>query len=50
MRLTRTEVDVDAVVAAAGAVLDPELDQPLADLGMLGEVSLRRGGRVDITV
>ncbi len=50
MRLTRTDVDVDAVTAAAGAVLDPELDQPLVDLGMLGEVNVRRGGRVDITV
>ena len=50
MRLTRTDVDVDAVTAAAGAVLDPETDQPLVDLGMLGEVNVRRGGRVDITV
>lgn len=50
MRLSRTAVDVKAITVAAGAVLDPELDQPLVDLGMLGAVVERRGGRVEITV
>jgi ATP-binding protein involved in chromosome partitioning len=51
MRLTtRPVVDTDAVKAAAGAVLDPELDQPLASLGMLGDVSIRHGRRVEIRV
>jgi ATP-binding protein involved in chromosome partitioning len=50
MRLTRTDVDLQAITAAAGAVLDPELDQPLADLGMLGPVVVGRGGRVEVTV
>ena len=31
-------------------MLDPELDQPLAELGMLGDVSSRRGGRVEVTI
>ena len=37
------------VTTAVGAVLDPELDLPLADLGMVGRVDLR-GERVHVTV
>lgn len=33
-----------AVRAAAGAVIDPELRRPLADLGMIGEVSVQGAG------
>lgn len=51
MRLQRTsDVDIDAVSAAVGAVLDPELDQPLVTLGMIGAVVLGRGGKVTVTV
>ncbi len=32
-----------AVRAAAGAVVDPELRRPLADLGMIGEVTIESG-------
>ena len=39
-------VDLDRVRAAAAAVLDPEIGRPLGDLGMVGETSLARGGRV----
>lgn len=49
-RLTRSDVDLTTVTAAVGAVLDPELDQPLADLGMLGPVVVRRHGRIGVTV
>jgi ATP-binding protein involved in chromosome partitioning len=39
---------IDRVRAAVGAVLDPELGLPLAELGMLGEVAPGRGGRVSV--
>ena len=39
-------VDLDRVRAAAAAVLDPEIGRPLGELGMIGETSLARGGRV----
>ena len=47
---SRHDIDVAAITAAVGAVVDPELDQPLAALGMVGEVTPRRGGRVSATV
>ncbi len=46
----RQDVDLDAVRAAAGQVRDPEIGRPLGELGMLGEVSAGRGGRVRVTV
>ena len=50
MRAHRSDIDLAAVSAAVGAVRDPELDQPLAGLGMLGEVTSRRGGKVAVTI
>jgi ATP-binding protein involved in chromosome partitioning len=44
----RAEVDVEAVRAAVGTVRDPELGLPLGELGMVGEVSAGRGGRVRV--
>jgi ATP-binding protein involved in chromosome partitioning len=38
--------DLEQIRAAAGSVLDPEIGRPLADLGMVGPVSVGRGGRV----
>ncbi|TWP37869.1 Mrp/NBP35 family ATP-binding protein [Leekyejoonella antrihumi] len=46
----RPDIDVDAVAALVGAVRDPELDLPLDALGMLGDVTPRRGGRIEVTV
>jgi ATP-binding protein involved in chromosome partitioning len=39
-------VDLDRVRAAAAAVLDPEIGRPLGELGMIGETSVGRGGRL----
>ncbi len=39
-------VDLDQVRAAAAAVLDPEIGRTLGELGMIGETSIGRGGRV----
>jgi ATP-binding protein involved in chromosome partitioning len=39
----RPAVDLDRVRAALGAVHDPEIGRPLAELGMLGEITARRG-------
>ncbi len=39
----RAEVDLEQVRAALAAVHDPEIGKPLAELGMIGEVSTRRG-------
>jgi ATP-binding protein involved in chromosome partitioning len=46
----RTAVDVEAVRAAIGAVLDPEIRRPLGELGMIGEIRTVRRGRVHATV
>ncbi|NDL61092.1 Mrp/NBP35 family ATP-binding protein [Phytoactinopolyspora mesophila] len=50
----RTVIDVDAVRAAvqsaAGQVEDPEIHQPLAELGMLGDVRVSRTGHTRIQV
>jgi ATP-binding protein involved in chromosome partitioning len=45
----RTDVDLDRVRVALDAVHDPELGRPLAELGMLGEVGVRRG-RVSVEI
>jgi ATP-binding protein involved in chromosome partitioning len=39
----RADIDLDAVHAALAGVHDPELRMPLAEAGMLGEVSADRG-------
>ena len=39
-------VDLDRVRAAAAAALDPEIGRTLGELGMIGETSIGRGGRV----
>ncbi|MDQ4111943.1 MAG: Mrp/NBP35 family ATP-binding protein, partial [Actinomycetota bacterium] len=44
-----TEIDLDRVRRALGGVHDPEIGRPLAELGMLGEISQRRG-RVRVEV
>lgn len=44
----RTRIDPDRVRAAAGTVLDPEIGLPLSELGMVGEISVGRGGRVRV--
>ncbi len=46
----RGGIDLDQVRAAAGAVVEPEIDRPLAELGLLGEVSAGAGGRVRVAV
>jgi ATP-binding protein involved in chromosome partitioning len=43
-------VDAERVRAAAGAVVEPEAGLPLADLGLVGEVSVHAGGRVHVNV
>lgn len=42
-------IDVDAVRTAVGAVEDPEIHRPIAELGMLGEVQVR-GSQVRVEV
>lgn len=42
-------MDLDAVRAAVGAVEDPEIHRPIAELGMLGEVQVR-GSQVRVEV
>jgi ATP-binding protein involved in chromosome partitioning len=46
----RTDPDADRVQAALATVLDPEIGRPLAELGMLGEVTYGRRGRVRVPV
>ncbi|GAB90800.1 Mrp/NBP35 family ATP-binding protein [Gordonia rhizosphera] len=41
-------VDLEAVQAAVEAVRDPEIGRPLGELGMVGPISMGRGGRVRI--
>ncbi len=45
----RADPDHFAIQAALGAVHDPEIGKPLAEMGMLGEVTTRRG-RVSVEV
>jgi metal-sulfur cluster biosynthetic enzyme len=42
-------ISVEAAKAAAGNVLDPELQRPLVDAGMLGDVQVD-GSVVSITI
>ncbi|HSE09065.1 MAG TPA: Mrp/NBP35 family ATP-binding protein [Nocardioidaceae bacterium] len=49
-RRPSAEVDVAAVHAALATVEDPELHLPLAEAGMLADVSVDRAGRVSVTV
>jgi metal-sulfur cluster biosynthetic enzyme len=42
-----TDVDVDAIRRAAGAVKDPEVRMPIAELGLLDDVDVD-GGRVTV--
>ena len=46
----RIPVDVEALRVAVGAVQDPDIHRPLAELGMLRAVSVGRGGRVELEV
>ncbi len=46
----RAQVDPDAVRTALAGVEDPELRLPLAEAGMLGDVTVDRSGRVRVTV
>ncbi len=46
----RAGVDLDRVGSAVGAVLEPEIGRPLAELGLLGNVSAGAGGRVRVPV
>ena len=44
------DVDLDAVRAAVGAVVDPELRLTLADAGMVDAVRVGRSGRLEVAV
>lgn len=46
----RENIDIEALRAAVGAVLDPEIQLPLAELGMLGDVHIGRGGMARIAI
>jgi ATP-binding protein involved in chromosome partitioning len=41
-------VDLERVRAAAAGVIDPEIGRPLGELGMIGAMSVGRGGRVRV--
>ncbi|MFN2535193.1 MAG: P-loop NTPase, partial [Pseudonocardiaceae bacterium] len=43
-------VDLEAVRAAVGEVIEPEIGRPLAELDLLGEISAGIGGRVRVPV
>jgi ATP-binding protein involved in chromosome partitioning len=44
------EVDLTAVRAAVASVDDPEMHRPIGELGMLGEVTADRAGRVRVEI
>ena len=49
--LTRARVDEDAVREALGTVVDPELDEPITDLGFVRSITMQEtdlGVRVDV--
>ncbi|TNC25840.1 P-loop NTPase [Amycolatopsis alkalitolerans] len=48
--LAARSVDAGEARAAAGAVLEPEAGVPLADLGLVDDVSVHPGGRVRVRV
>ena len=47
---SRNHVDSAALAAAVGAVVDPELHRPLAELGMVGDIRVGRDRRVRVVV
>jgi ATP-binding protein involved in chromosome partitioning len=50
LRQSRTSVDVDAVRVALSTVEDPEIHQPITELGMVSAVEVGRRGVVDIEI
>jgi ATP-binding protein involved in chromosome partitioning len=44
------DVDLERVRAAVGAVAEPEIGRPLAELGLLGTVRVGAGGRAQVPV
>lgn len=48
--LGNRRVDAAALRAAVGAVPDPEIGRPLAELGMLDDVEVARSGRITVRV
>lgn len=48
--MLRRGVDLDRVRAVVGAVLEPEIGRPLAELRLLGEISVGLGGRVRVPI
>lgn len=48
--LARNGPDQDLLDAAVGSVLDPELDQPLSQLGMIKAISVGGGGVVAVRI
>ncbi len=49
-RTSAASPDLTAVRTAVGAVEDPEIHRPITDLGMLGEVTADRSGRIRVEV
>ena len=47
---SRSGVDLAAARERAGAVVDPDIGRPIAELGMLGEVTVDRRGLVTVTI
>src|SRR5438094_9890393 len=47
---TATAVSEQAVLAALGAVIDPELDESLVELGFVDTVSIRDEGWVEVVL
>ena len=43
-------VDESAVASAVGRVLDPHINVPLTEMGMLSNVSVADGGAVDVSL
>lgn len=50
LRQSRTSVDADAVRVALSTVEDPEIHQPITDLGMVSDVRVGRRGVVDVEI
>lgn len=50
LRQSRTSVDADAVRVALSTVEDPEIHQPITDLGMVSAVNVGRRGVVDVEI
>ena len=43
-------VDREGIVAAVGKVLDPHINVPLTEMGMLSDVQVSDGGDVDVSL